>query len=100
LPAGPKSLETDEIDPIYSCEDPISASLDKRKKEGTIQSVVGPKNPKQGKFFYQLKFKGEPIKLEDYKIEEEAKPTESSEAAQTSVDDPIGASLKLREKQG
>ena len=52
MPAGAKSAETDEVDPIYKNEDPIGVSLDKRKKDGTIQSVVADKNSKHGKFFY------------------------------------------------
>ena len=35
-PAGPKSAEIDEIDPIYSKADPIGVSLETRKKSGSI----------------------------------------------------------------
>lgn len=35
-PAGPKSVEQDEVDDIYKEEDPIEASLNKRKKAGAI----------------------------------------------------------------
>ena len=36
IPAGPKSAETDEVDAIYSEEDPIESSIGIRKKAGNI----------------------------------------------------------------
>jgi hypothetical protein len=36
VPAGPKSAETDELDAIYSEEDPIDSSIGLRKKAGNI----------------------------------------------------------------
>jgi hypothetical protein len=58
-PAGPKSSADDEMDDIYKETDPIDTSLAKRKKAGALASVVPDKSAKQGKFFFDLKLKGD-----------------------------------------
>ena len=56
---GPKSAEQDLVDDIYKEQDPIDTSLGKRKKAGALASVVPDKNAKSGKFFFQLRLKGD-----------------------------------------
>ena len=58
IPAGPKSVEKDEVDEIYKNEDPIGTCIDIRKKGGSLSTVVADKNAKVGKFFFTFKTKG------------------------------------------
>ena len=46
------------MDEIYKNPDPISISVDSRKKAGSLTSQVPDKNAKSGKFFFTMKFKG------------------------------------------
>ena len=65
-PSGPTSTNKDVKDTIYDNSDPLDVSMTKRVKEGgTKISQVPDKNNTQGKFFYSLKFKGEPIPISD-----------------------------------
>lgn len=88
-PPGPKSAEVDEVDEIYKNSDPIDVSLGKRKKGGAITTVVPDKNSKQGKFFFTLRSKGDPLE-----ITEEAKKNVLIEAGKV---DPAG-NVKVEEK--
>jgi len=36
MPTGPKSSEVDELDEIYSANDPIESSIEIRKKGGSL----------------------------------------------------------------
>ena len=80
IPSGPKSVENDEVDSIYSEADPIDSSISIRKKAGNVQSVVPDKNAKVGKFFFALTYKGDPIP-----ISELAKTAAAKEAGKTNV---------------
>jgi hypothetical protein len=60
---GPKSAATDEVDDIFKLEDPVEASIEMRKKAGSLTSTVDNKNSKQSKFFFSLKVVGEPVKI-------------------------------------
>ena len=101
-PAGPKSAEVDEVDPIYGQADPVASSLETRKKAGAVTYVVPDKNSKQGKYFFTLRLKGGPIA-----ISEEAK--HNFAKLEGKVDDtgkiivvkpdPIDKSLSLRHAQ-
>ena len=65
-PPGPVSASKDVKDTIYDNNDPLDVSLTKRVKEGgTKISQVPDKNNTQGKFFFSLKLKGEPIAISD-----------------------------------
>ena len=61
--SGPVSAQTDTVDEIYSCKDPIGMSLKKRTDAGTVHSVVPNKDSKQGKFFFKIRLKGDAPKI-------------------------------------
>ena len=46
VPSGPVSAESDTVDEIYLCKDPVGVSLKKRTDAGTIHSVVPNKDSK------------------------------------------------------
>lgn len=65
VPAGPKSALKDEVDDIYKEKDPISVSLEKRKKSGALTTVVPDPKSKQGKYFFTLSTKGDKLIISD-----------------------------------
>jgi len=62
---GPKSAEVDEVDDIYKEQDPIDVSIAKRKAAGSQTTVVADKNAKGGKFFFNLRTKGELLTISE-----------------------------------
>jgi hypothetical protein len=58
--AGPKSAAKDEIDPFMKKDDPIGITCELRESKGGSKAGTVP-NPKSltGKFFFNIKLKGE-----------------------------------------
>jgi hypothetical protein len=109
--AGPISAEKDVKDAIYNNDDPLDISLTKRMKEGGSKiSQVPDKSNTQGKFFFSLKFKGEPIPISDQAKINVAKLDNKQiekvdgqlvlEPKAAKIIDPIGDSVAIRVKEG
>lgn len=82
METGPKSAEVDEIDDIYKEKDPIEASLNIRKKAGAVAQVVPNKDAKSGKFFFNLKLKGDIPALAKPKVDPTKLGSEAAESKQ------------------
>lgn len=107
--SGPvqKSADVDEVDAIYSNDDPIKVSLAARIKAGAVAAVVPNKDAKQGKYFFNLKLNGKIPPLQKPKrdptnIGQAAADKAEAEPAQPEkpMEDPIAKSLQLRIKEG
>ena len=101
-PAGPKSAEIDEVDPIYGKADPVGSSLETRKKAGAVTYMVPDKNSKQGKFFFTLRLKGGAIPISEEAKNNLAKiegRVDESGKIIVQKPDPIDKSLGIRHSQ-